>query len=42
MKYIIVDSREKPKAIGGILQYFGANGYEYEVSKLLFGDYMDR
>ena len=41
MKYIIVDSREKPQAIGGILHYFNTNGYEYEVSKLLFGDYMD-
>lgn len=41
MKYIIVDSREKQSAISGILKYFDANGYEYEVSKLLFGDYMD-
>lgn len=41
MNYIIVDSREKPKAIGGILHYFAVNGYRFEVSKLLFGDYMD-
>lgn len=40
-KFIIVDSREKPKAITGILSYFERNGIEYEVSKLLFGDYMD-
>ena len=40
-KFIIVDSREKPKAITGILGYFDRNGIEYEVSKLLFGDYMD-
>lgn len=40
-KYIIVDSREKPKAIGKILDTFETSGIEYEVSKLLFGDYMD-
>lgn len=40
-KYIIIDSREKPKAIGKILQHFEKSGIEYEVSKLLFGDYMD-
>lgn len=40
-KYIIIDSREKPKAIERTLQYFSDHGIEYEVSKLLFGDYMD-
>ena len=40
-KFIIIDSREKPKAIGLIKKYFEAHGYEYETSKLLFGDYMD-
>lgn len=40
-KYVIVDSREKPKAIERTLQYFNDHGIEYEVSKLLFGDYMD-
>lgn len=40
-RFIIVDSREKPKAITGILDYFDRNGIEYETSKLLFGDYMD-
>ena len=39
--YIIVDSREKPKAIGKTLEYFDTHGIDYEVSKLLFGDYMD-
>lgn len=40
-KYVIIDSREKTKAIGKILDYFNQHGIEYEVSKLLFGDYMD-
>ena len=40
-KYIIIDSREKPKAIVKILDHFDKNGIKYEVSKLLFGDYMD-
>ena len=40
-KYIIVDTREKSGAIGGILDYFEKSGIEYERSKLLFGDYMD-
>lgn len=40
-KYVIVDSREKPKAIERTLQYFSDHDIEYEVSKLLFGDYMD-
>lgn len=40
-KYVIIDSREKPKAIGKILDYFNQHGIEYDVSKLLFGDYMD-
>ena len=40
-KYLIIDSREKPKAIGKILEYFDKENIEYEISKLLFGDYMD-
>lgn len=40
-KLIIVDSREKPKAIQKIIDCFQQNGIEYERSKLLFGDYMD-
>ena len=38
---LLVDSREKPKAIGRILKYFEEQGIDYEVSKLLFGDYME-
>ena len=40
-KYLIVDSREKPKAISRILEQFDEAGVRYETSKLLFGDYMD-
>lgn len=40
-KFIIVDSREKPKAITGILDYFDRNGIRYEVNKLRAGDYQD-
>ena len=40
-KYIIIDSREKPKAITKIIDYFQQHEIEYETSKLLFGDYMD-
>ena len=40
-KYLIIDSREKPKAIGRILEQFDEAGIRYETSKLLFGDYMD-
>lgn len=41
MDYLIIDSREKQKAIKSILKAFDANGIDYETSKLLFGDYMD-
>lgn len=40
-KYLIIDTREKPKAIGNILKTFDEYGVRYESSKLLFGDYMD-
>lgn len=40
-RLIIVDSREKPKAITRILDYFDRNGIEHVTSKMLFGDYMD-
>lgn len=40
-KQIIVDTREKPHAIQSILNYFDANGYEYEKKKLDYGDYMN-
>lgn len=39
--YIIIDSREKPKAISNIIKYFDAHGIQHETSKLLFGDYID-
>lgn len=38
---ILVDTREKPKAIEKILKYFDTYGYDYQRTKLLFGDYMD-
>ena len=41
MKLLIVDSREKPKAIGSILSEFERQKIPYMVSKLFFGDYQD-
>lgn len=41
MKFLVVDSREKPKAIRSILKTFDEEGVEYIISKLPFGDYMD-
>lgn len=41
MSFILIDSREKPKAIQTIKEQFDRAGVTYEVSKLLFGDYMD-
>ena len=41
MDMLIVDSREKPKAIKTILSQFEAEGVPYMVSKLPIGDYMD-
>lgn len=40
-KCIIVDTREKSKAIAPILDYFDKAGVSHISSKLLFGDYMD-
>ena len=40
-KYLIIDSREKPKAIKNIIKTFDETGIQYETSKLLFGDYQD-
>lgn len=40
-KYLLVDTREKPKAIQGILKYFDSMHVTHESTKLLFGDYMD-
>lgn len=39
--FIVIDSREKPKAIQKIVDYFQQQRIEYKTSKLLFGDYMD-
>ena len=39
--YLLIDSREKPKAINGILNYFAKNNVKYDVTKLYFGDYMN-
>lgn len=39
--YLLIDSREKPKAISGILNHFAKNNVNYDVTKLYFGDYMD-
>ena len=40
-KLLLVDTREKPKAIETILKQFDEAGIRYERTKLLFGDYMD-
>ena len=41
MKFLLIDSREKPKAIKSIVKYFDSIGLHHETSKLLIGDYMD-
>ena len=41
MRYMLIDSREKPRATTKILTYFEGIGLVYESTKLLFGDYMD-
>ena len=41
MKYLLIDTREIPKAIEGIIRTFDEAGIVYERTKLLFGDYMD-
>lgn len=38
---MLVDTREKPKAIETILEQFDRAGVEHTSTKLLFGDYMD-
>ena len=40
-KYLLIDTREKPKAIENILRTFDEAGIEHVSTKLLFGDYMD-
>ena len=41
MKRIIVDTREKPRAIKQIITYFDNSGIEYIHKKLDVGDYMN-
>lgn len=41
MKYLLIDTREKPKAIQNILRTFDEAGVVHESTKLLIGDYMD-
>lgn len=38
---LMVDSREKPKAIKTILKQFDERGINYSISKLFIGDYME-
>lgn len=40
-KYLLIDTREKPKTIRSIVKYFDSIGLTHESTKLLFGDYMD-
>ena len=40
-KFLLIDTREKPKAIQGILKTIDEAGIVHESTKLLFGDYMD-
>ena len=41
MKYLLIDTREKPKAIQSILRTLDESHIVHESTKLLFGDYMD-
>ena len=41
MKYLLIDTREKPKAIQSILRALDESHIVHESTKLLFGDYMD-
>ena len=41
MKFMLIDSREKPKAIRSIVKYFDSIGLVHETSKLFIGDYQD-
>ena len=40
-KYLLIDTREKPKATETIMKQIKEAGIRYERTKLLFGDYMD-
>ena len=41
MKFLLIDSREKPKAIRSIVKFFDSIGLVHETSKLFIGDYQD-
>lgn len=41
MKHLLIDTREHPKAIKSILEYFDSQGISHSSSKLWFGDYAD-
>lgn len=41
MQLLLIDTREKPKAIEGILRSVERRNVPYTRTKLLFGDYMD-
>ena len=41
MKFLLIDSQEKPKAIRSIVKYFDSIGLVHETSKLFIGDYQD-
>ena len=41
MKFLLIDSREKPKAIRSIVKYFDSIGLVHETSNLFIGDYQD-
>lgn len=41
MKFILIDSREKPAAIKGIIKTFEDNNINFMVNKLFIGDYTD-
>lgn len=40
-KYLLIDTREKPKAIEGIIHTLNENHIKHERTKLFIGDYMD-
>ena len=41
MKFLLIDSREKQKAIRSIVKYFDSIGLVHETYKLFIGDYQD-
>ena len=41
MKLMLIDTREKPKAIKSVIKYFDGIGLEHASTKLFIGDYQD-